>query len=67
MELALAQYNPVLLAARLTTLGAPTVPALKTVAVKSSVFRAPARYVTVMLFEPEAGAFANNRPVFPAV
>ena len=64
---ALGQYSPVLLAATEYTLGAPTVPAPNALAVKSSELSAPARYVTVMLLVPVAGALANNNTVLPAV
>ena len=47
---------PVLFAATEYTLGAPTVPAPKALAVKLRLFNAPARYVTVMLFVPLGGA-----------
>ena len=64
---ALAQKKPVLLAATLTTLGAPTVPASNTDADRSRLLRAPPRKVTVMLLVPDAGGAENSSVTLPAV
>ena len=67
MEVALPQYSPELLAAKLYTPGAPSVPAGKAVACRSRVFRAPPRKVTVILLVPAPGAAVNSNVVPSAV